>query len=205
MKPVVAHFRSEPLVVALATVVVLACGCVMIPKQRGDALVIDRKSFLLPPVDDLLFPWMDLSGARTYYFEARGLPWAVYPDRLDLTYRAQGRPRPKALQNSANVEPIMSGEELERVDQPWRQVSLRIQFKTTNGHTFLDRTIRLHPQPGGPHYDERRRTAVLQFLEESVRHSLLQVTNYDVMVDVMAPAEKSPIEARLFAETSIYW
>jgi hypothetical protein len=64
MKPVVAHFQSEPLVVALAPVVVLACGCMMIPKQRGDALAIDRKSFLLPPLDELLFPfpWMDLNG-----------------------------------------------------------------------------------------------------------------------------------------------
>jgi hypothetical protein len=97
----------------------------------------------------------------------------------------------------------MSRDELQRTNQLWRQTSLRIRLQTTDGRTFFERITKLDAQRDGPYYNEDRRTAVLQFIHEPVRSSF-EERNYDIEVEVISPAERSSIEARLFTQTSIY-
>lgn len=186
----------------LALLTILITGCT-IPRRHGDALVYDRKDLLLVAVDDLVFPWMRLDSRRTYHFEARRLPWAVYPDRIDLRYRHEAR-RPPKSEYAEHLEPRISRDEIQGTNQVWRQTSLKIRFQKTDGQPFFERMIKLETQSAGPYYDDGRGTAVLSFLSESVRRSLPDITNYDVEVEVVSPAEKSPIEARLFTQKKIY-
>jgi hypothetical protein len=204
-------FTSSKNLWIIAVLIILIPGCMIVPKRRGDAVIFDRKSFLFPGVDDVVFPWMQLDSGRKYHFEARDLP--VYPNRIELRYRREFALPPKL--NGQNSELKISREEIRLTNQVWRTISLRIRFESTAGQRTFERVINLEPQRHGPYFDEDRRTVVLQFfhpdvdLGSGVRLSRLEpylspATDYYVEVDVASALEKSPIEARLFTEWSVF-
>jgi hypothetical protein len=187
-------------VIASAGILITACT---LPKRRGDATVLDHKDFLFVVVDDLVFPWMTMNSHHLYHFKARHLPAAVYPDRIELIYPPKV-PAPWKSMQPERGGLKMSREEIQTTNQVWRYTTLKIEFRSPDGKPFFERTVNLEPQRGGPSYDERRGTAVLQFLWEPARRSLLNLTDYDVEVEVIPPAEKIPLEARLFTQKKIY-